>query len=112
MSSDIMITPDGRFLYVALRGINQLISFELDEKGIPRRRGAICCGGINPRGLSIDPDGMFLYSCNTESDDITCFKIQEDGGLLKQESIKISRPANMMFLDINEEGSENACVSR
>lgn len=110
MSSDILISPDGRFLYVALRGVNRLISFELDEYGFPQKLEEISCGGNNPRGLSMDSDGKFLYSCNTESDNITCFRVQENGYLQKHESIQISRPANMIFLNV-EEASENACIS-
>ena len=58
----------------------------------------------------MDSDGKFLYSCNTESDNITCFRVQENGYLQKHESIQISRPANMIFLNV-EEASENACIS-
>lgn len=38
--------------------------------------------GDYPRTFRIDPTGKFLFACNQYTDNITCFRINQDDGLL------------------------------
>lgn len=78
--SDLRVSKDGRFLYCAVRGVDKLVVYALDEKGIPSRiQIADCPGG--PRGIWIAPDGRFLLSANNSVNEIRAFAIAADGTL-------------------------------
>ncbi|MBQ3459100.1 MAG: beta-propeller fold lactonase family protein [Solobacterium sp.] len=98
MASDVVISPDGKYVYTVLRFADLISVCSLDEKGIPSLVQTVPCGGSNARGMAFSKDGRFLYVCNTESDVITVFKVQADGKLKKGREIHVSRPANLCFL--------------
>ncbi len=95
-ASDILIHPDGRYLYVAIRGINQIVVFKLGDYGFPEVIQHIDCRGKNPYGLCISPDRQFLFVANKDSNSICAFFIHTDG-LLKYagKSAEIAEPKNM-----------------
>jgi 6-phosphogluconolactonase (cycloisomerase 2 family) len=97
--SDIVIHPNAKSLYVAVRGINLIAAFRINEEGGLVLIQNINCGGDSPKGLCISPDGSFLFSMNSLSGDICVFSIREDGILKKTEkSTKVKRPGNMKIL--------------
>lgn len=80
-AADLKIHPNGRFLYASVRGLNIVSVFEIDAEGGLTLKQNIDCGGINPRGLCISPDGRFLFTTNTESCNVVTFRIEENGML-------------------------------
>ena len=98
MASDTVISPDGKYVYTALRMADMISVCSLDAKGIPHLSECVPSGGSNARGMAFSKDGRFLYVCNTESDVITVFRVQTDGKLKKGREIRVSRPANLCFL--------------
>lgn len=99
MSSDIKITPDFQHLYIAIRGIDIIAVCNIDENGFPHLQQNISCNGKFPRGLGINKKGTILYACNTESDNITLFDIDDNGLLTQKEMCLISRPANITIIE-------------
>jgi 6-phosphogluconolactonase (cycloisomerase 2 family) len=98
-ASDIVIHPDGRRLYVSLRGLNTVVAVDLDEKGAMQVKQHINCGGKNPRGLCLSPDARYLFVTNTESGSITAFAVSRDGTLTATgKEAKAPCPGNMKFL--------------
>lgn len=98
--SDIVISRDGAFLYVSIRGINMISVISTGESGQMKLIQNISCGGDNPRGLCLSPDGKYLYVCNVNSDQAVSFTVEPDGRL-KPSGIftEVSRPGNMsMFV--------------
>jgi 6-phosphogluconolactonase len=94
--SDIVIHPEAKNLYIAIRGINLIAGFRIEKDGDITLIQNINCGGDSPRGLCISPDSSFLFSLNNKSEDISVFSIGEDGILKKTEKgIKAKRPGNM-----------------
>ena len=79
--SDLVMHPGGGMLYSSFRGRNTIVCLRPDENGIPRPVQTVDCGGINPRGLCVSPDGRFLLSANIESGNIARFSIAPDGTL-------------------------------
>ncbi|MFK0198210.1 lactonase family protein [Streptomyces lavendulae] len=74
--SAIVASPDGRFVWAAVRGPDTLVTFSLaggPEK--PQLTGTVGCGGHWPRDLAADPSGRRLYAANERSGDVTWFEV-------------------------------------
>lgn len=81
MPSDLLMHPNGEIAYVSVRGANLVIVLSVCDDGSFRRIQSIDCGGKNPRGLCLSPDGRFLLSANIGSETITAMRIMENGQL-------------------------------
>jgi 6-phosphogluconolactonase len=82
LASEIIMTADGRFLYVANRLHNAVAIFGVAADGQLRAVAETWVHADSPRSLSIDPSGAFLYSCNQRGDSITSFHLNPlTGGL-------------------------------
>ena len=80
-AQDILVSPDGKSMYVTLCGINEIAVFHLDEAGRPKLVQSVFSRGNLPRGIQLSPDGRFLLSGNMVSGDITLFERNADGTL-------------------------------
>jgi 6-phosphogluconolactonase (cycloisomerase 2 family) len=83
LSSEIIITADGRFLYVANRLHNAVSIFAVAGDGQLRMITETWVHADYPKSLAIDPTGEFLYSCNQKGDSITSFRISAASGALQ-----------------------------
>ncbi|MEU8956525.1 lactonase family protein [Streptomyces sp. NPDC048518] len=91
--SEIVVAPDGRFLWTATRGADVISVIALDEAGdAPRLTATVPCGGHWPRDLAIDPAGRHLYAANERSGDVTWFTVDQETGLPSR-SGSVSVPA-------------------
>jgi 6-phosphogluconolactonase (cycloisomerase 2 family) len=82
LSSEIIITADGRYLYVSNRLHSSIAAFVVANDGQLRMISDVWVHGDSPRCLTIDPGGEYLYSCNQKGDSITSFRISAaTGGL-------------------------------
>ncbi|MFD0352693.1 lactonase family protein [Streptomyces sp. NPDC127110] len=74
--SAVTVSPDGRFLWAAVRGADTLVTFSLaGGPEEPRPTGTTGCGGHWPRDLAADPSGRRLYAANERSGDVTWFDV-------------------------------------
>ncbi|MET8293354.1 lactonase family protein [Streptomyces sp. NPDC005180] len=74
--SVVAVSPDGRFLWAAVRGIDTLAVFSLaDAAEKPQPATTVDCGGSWPRDLVTDPSGRRLYVANEWSGDVTWFDV-------------------------------------
>ncbi|MGW8375978.1 lactonase family protein [Streptomyces sp. ODS28] len=82
--SGIVVSGDGRFLWVANRGHDSISTFALPEsgkgEGLPRLTDSVPCGGHWPRALALHPTGRWLYAANERSGDVTWFALDADTG--------------------------------
>ena len=83
LSSEILITADGRYLYVSNRLHNTVAVFAVEGDGQLRMVTETWVHADYPRALTIDPSGEFLYSCNQKGDSITSFRISPASGGLQ-----------------------------
>jgi 6-phosphogluconolactonase len=83
LSSEILMTADGRFLYVSNRLHNAVAAFAVANDGQLRMISEVWVHADYPRCLAIDPSGEFLYSCNQKGDSITSFRIGAASGALQ-----------------------------
>jgi 6-phosphogluconolactonase len=82
LSSEIIITADGRFLYASNRLHNSIAVFAVGADGQLRSVSEQWVHADSPRSMNIDPSGEFLYSCNQRGDSITSFRISPVSGTL------------------------------
>ncbi|MFE6224016.1 MULTISPECIES: lactonase family protein [unclassified Streptomyces] len=79
--SAVVVSPDGRFLWVAVRGTDTLAVLVLSPSGDEAIRSAtVPCGGTWPRDLALDPSGRRLYAANERSGDVTWFDVDPGTG--------------------------------
>jgi 6-phosphogluconolactonase len=83
LSAEILITADGRFLYVSNRLHNAVSIFAVANDGQLRMISETWVHADYPRCLTIDPSGEFLYSCNQKGDSITSFRMAAATGALQ-----------------------------
>jgi 6-phosphogluconolactonase len=101
MTSEMVMHPSGRFLFVANRGPDDISIFTVDRTtGRLTARGNVPAGGKTPRNLRIDPTGTYLLSGNENAGTITVFRIDRNSGALTQtgKSAQIDTPGGMYFL--------------
>ena len=65
-TSEIMVTPDGKFVYAANRLHDSIAWFSIGETGKLTLRGEEWTRGDYPRSFSIDPSGRFLFLAISE----------------------------------------------
>ncbi|MEU3772555.1 lactonase family protein [Streptomyces sp. NPDC032472] len=74
--SAVVASPDGRFVWAAVRGTDVIAVFSLgDGPERPRFTAAVPCGGSWPRDLAVDPAGRRLYAANERSGDVSWFDV-------------------------------------
>ena len=81
-TSEVVIAPDGRFLYVANRLHDTIAICAIDSSGRLTLVGEVSTMGDYPRHCTFDPSGRFFYVCNQRSDSITSFEVRRETGLL------------------------------
>ena len=91
-SSDVHISPDGKFLYASNRGKeNNIAIFKIKEDGTLESIGYQSVKGKHPRTFAIDETGKFIIVTNVISQNVTVFKRNLETGMLK----KIGKPVNI-----------------
>jgi 6-phosphogluconolactonase (cycloisomerase 2 family) len=81
-TSEVMVSPGGKFVYAANRLHDSLAIFSIGKGGVLTWAGEVWTRGDYPRSFNIDPTGSFLYVCNQRSDAITTFRINREKGNL------------------------------
>ncbi|WP_207720182.1 lactonase family protein [Flavobacterium undicola] len=84
-SAEILISPDGKFLYVSNRGLENNISiYSIEKDGSLKNVGTQSSLGNHPRNFAINPSGKFLIVANMNSGSVIVFKRNLQTGLLKK----------------------------
>ena len=99
-TSEVMVSPDGKFVYAANRLHDSIAFFSIGKGGTLTFAGEAWTRGDYPRSFNIDPTGNFLYSCNQRSDAIATFRIHRETGNLTftGQYTPVGTPAIIVFL--------------
>ncbi|WP_327131069.1 lactonase family protein [Streptomyces sp. NBC_01343] len=74
--SAVVTSPDGRFVWAAVRGADAIATLSLAAGAEePQLTDSVDCGGSWPRDLAADPSGRRLYAANERSGDVTWFDV-------------------------------------
>ncbi|MBV9053739.1 MAG: lactonase family protein [Hyphomicrobiales bacterium] len=100
-TSEIVITPNGRTMYLANRLHNSVAIFSVGSDGRVRWLAEEWTRGDYPRNIALDPSGRFLYVCNHRSDNVTAFRVHGSTGALTflDKYVAVGSPAVITFLD-------------
>lgn len=78
--AEVIVSADGRFVYLTNRGHNSIAVFAVQADGRLELLATPSCGGDWPRHLALDPSGRLLLVANQRSNSITTFHVA--GGTL------------------------------
>jgi 6-phosphogluconolactonase len=82
-TSEIAVTPDGRFIYGSNRGHDSVTIFAANPTdGLLSVIGWQSTQGSDPRFIGLDPAGRFLQAANERSDTIVTFRVDPGSGKL------------------------------
>ncbi|MFD7718683.1 lactonase family protein [Streptomyces sp. NPDC059814] len=85
-ASEVVVSHDGRFLWVANRGHDSISVLGLDATGEKASLvTTVSCGGHWPRDLALDPAGRRLYAANERSGNVAWFAVDPETGIPAQE---------------------------
>lgn len=80
-AAGLVLSRDGKQLYVANRLHNSVAHFSVQPDGTLAHQDDIWTRGDYPRSLTLDKQGRWLYVMNQRSDNITRFHVAKDGKL-------------------------------
>lgn len=98
-TSEIIVSPDGRFVYAANRLYDSIVYFRIGSDGRLSKSGEEWARGDFPRHLAFDPTHSFLYVCNQRSDAIATFTVNRVTGALSftGQFTAVGTPAILVF---------------
>jgi 6-phosphogluconolactonase len=97
--SDILVSPDGKYLYDMFRHINMIFVFQIDhETGALTRIQSFQSEGKTLRSCHLSPDGRFMLVAADESQNVLTYPMNPDGtlGPAVQSLMQIG-PAHLAF---------------
>jgi len=103
--SGILVSGDGRFVYVGNRLHDSIGIFSVGETGELTFVGEEWTRGDYPRSFEFDPTGNFFYTCNQRADNIAVFRVDKAAGTLDFTGhyTPVGNPSCIVFLDFADE---------
>jgi 6-phosphogluconolactonase len=98
--SEILVSADGRFVYLANRGDNTVAVFAVGGGGATLQLVATpSCGGDFPRHMAFAPGGAFLYVANQRTGNVAWLPVDAQTGVPGAVAGSVSVPgaANIRF---------------
>lgn len=98
-AAGLVLSQDGKQLYVANRLHNSIAHFTVSTDGELIHQDDIWTRGDYPRTVTLDPKGQWLYVMNQRSDNITRFKVAPHTGKLTFEPgyTAVGSPSQMVI---------------
>ncbi|MGD1086053.1 MAG: lactonase family protein [Verrucomicrobiota bacterium] len=91
--AEMLVHPNGKFLYGSNRGDDSLVVFAIDPTSgrlaLVQRAPS---GGRTPRNFAFDPTGKWILCTNHGSDNAVVFRVDESTGRLTQTGQPVSVP--------------------
>lgn len=100
-AGEILISPDGHFLYASNRGDDTLVVYALDPaSGLPHEVQRIAAGGQTPWALAFDRTGRWLLVANEGSGQIAVFAHDAASGRLTptDHTLAVPHPSGIAVL--------------
>jgi len=99
--SEILVSAEGRFVYVGNRLHDSIGIFAVGPTGTLTHAGDEWTRGNYPRSFAFDPTGRFLYCCNQRGDNVAVFRVDRaTGGLaFTGHYTPVGNPSCVVFLD-------------
>jgi 6-phosphogluconolactonase len=101
--AEVLVHPNGRFLYGSNRGHNSIAVFAIDaENGRLTPVEHVPTRGKTPRNFAFDPSGSWIVCTNQDSDNAVVFRVDGTTGRLTQtgEPIPVPGPFCERFVPV------------
>lgn len=100
--SEILVSADGKFVYVGNRLHDSIGIFAVGQNGELQWLADEWTRGNYPRSFSFDPTSQFLYCCNQRGDNVAVFQVNSQTGALKFTGhyAPVGNPSIIVFLDL------------
>lgn len=85
ISRKMLISPNGKYLYVLIDGVSAIACFEIIHGNL-KECGMMESGGLNPYDALIDETGRWMLVVHKDSDNLLVFEMNPENG----EAIKIT----------------------
>lgn len=101
-SAEVVVHPNGKFVYASNRGHHSIAVFAVAPDGRLRAVAHVPCGGRTPRGFAVDPSGRWLIAAHQDTHAIAVFAIDAVTGIPKPtgESAPVHTPVCVKFLAV------------
>ncbi len=105
--SEILVSTDGRFVYVGNRLHDSIGIFSVGKTGELTFVADEWTRGNYPRSFNFDPSGQFFYVCNQRADHVTVFRTNRRTGKLAFTGhyTPVGNPSHIVFLDLAKPAS-------
>ncbi|HEX4247923.1 MAG TPA: beta-propeller fold lactonase family protein, partial [Pseudonocardia sp.] len=90
--AEVVVSPDGRFVYVSNRGADNVTVFAVGADGQLTPSSTTQCGGKYPRFIGLAPGGGYLFSANQKSATVTTFAVDSSTGALNSVGTPLATP--------------------
>jgi 6-phosphogluconolactonase len=91
--AEVLVSADGRFVYLSNRGHDSVAVFAVADGGARLTLvEARSVGGKYPRHISLDSSGRFLFAANQNSGTVTSFKVDQSTGRLTPSGTPLKTP--------------------
>lgn len=92
-TAEVVVHPNGKFVYGSNRGENNIVVFSIDQTtGMLTLVDHTSTQGMTPRNFTIDPSGTLLYAANQNSNTVVPFSINPTTGRLTPTAAPINVP--------------------
>jgi 6-phosphogluconolactonase (cycloisomerase 2 family) len=100
--SEILVSPDGRYVYAGNRLHDSVGIFAVGENGTLRHVADEWTRGNYPRSFSFAPGGGLFYVCNQRADHVTVFRVDKASGRLEftGQFVPVGNPSHLVFVDL------------
>lgn len=100
--SGILVSDDGRFVYVGNRLHDSIGIFSVGKSGELSFVTEEWTRGDYPRSFNFTPSGKFLYSCNQRADNLAAFRVDKQSGKLDFTGhyVPVGNPSIVVFRDL------------
>ena len=101
--SGILVSEDGRFVYVGNRLHDSIGIFSVDKGGELTFLSEEWTRGDYPRSFNFTPSGEFMYSCNQRADNLATFRVDKRSGKLSFTGhyVPVGNPSIVVFSDLD-----------
>ncbi len=98
-AAEIVMSDDGKFLYVCTRGENTVTVYSIDgASGLLNVVQQVPCGGAVPRWIGFDPSRRWLLSANQGSSTVTVLAHNQANGKLTPQRTQLALNTPMFAL--------------
>jgi 6-phosphogluconolactonase len=94
-AAEILLSPDGRFLYGSNRGHDSIVSYAVKESGEIELMSWTPTEGNSPRHIAIDPTGEYVFASHQKGGGVVILKRNRETGALGGLQSRLSLPSPM-----------------